>query len=430
MRTKLSKLVTSGMVGASLFGTGLTFLSSLQVNAEEINVPAATTEYVNGEAFVTPYYKITPSYPKKAASNTEVPVYYNVEFLKQTELYAVQVLANITNGKFQSTAPKATSLTDSRVNFLDTDRTKQYKVMVKTGSPGRLEIKGKFSAVGDDMKEPQMDYRFSIEIKEQTTDELTEYKEAAKQEINKLPNLTDEEKADFTKQVDEAKNIPVVNNIVEEAKNKDKENEAAALAKAKEAAKQEINKLPNLTDEEKADFTKQVDEAKNIPVVNNIVEEAKNKDKENEAAALAKAKEVAKQEINKLPNLTEEEKADFTKQVEAAKDIPTVNKIVEDAKNMAEMHETSGSTQTSKEEVKPVSSTTDSTNGKYTQQNEVNKEKGSMKMRNSSITANSKDSLPSTGEENNNIYKIIGVVSMFVVLGAYFYKKILKGTLK
>ncbi|MGC3722376.1 GA module-containing protein, partial [Enterococcus faecalis] len=227
MRTKLSKLVTSGMVGASLFGTGLTFLSSLQVNAEEINVPAATTEYVNGEAFVTPYYKITPSYPKKAASNTEVPVYYNVEFLKQTELYAVQVLANITNGKFQSTAPKATSLTDSRVNFLDTDRTKQYKVMVKTGSPGRLEIKGKFSAVGDDMKEPQMDYRFSIEIKEQTTDELTEYKEAAKQEINKLPNLTDEEKADFTKQVDEAKNIPVVNNIVEEAKNKDKENEAA-----------------------------------------------------------------------------------------------------------------------------------------------------------------------------------------------------------
>ncbi|MGC2993739.1 GA module-containing protein, partial [Enterococcus faecalis] len=258
MRTKLSKLVTSGMVGASLFGTGLTFLPSLQVNAEEINVPEATTEYVNGEAFVTPYYKITPSYPKKAASNTEVPVYYNVEFLKQTELYAVQVLANVTNGTFLSTSPKATSLKDSRVNFLDTDRTKQYKVMVKTGAAGRLEINGKFSAVGDDMKEPQMDYRFSIEIKEQTTDELTESKEAAKQEINKLPNLTDEEKADFTKQVDEAKNIPVVNNIVEAAKNKDKENEAAALAKAKEAAKQEINKLPNLTDEEKADFTKQV----------------------------------------------------------------------------------------------------------------------------------------------------------------------------
>ena len=373
MKTKLSKFVTSGMVGASLFGTGFTILPSLQVNAEEINVSVATTEYVNGEAFVTPYYKITPSYPKKAASNTEVPVYYNVEFLKQTELYAVQVLANITNGTFLSTAPKATSLTESRVNFLDTDRTKQYKVMVKTGAAGRLDINGKFSAVGDDMKEPQMDYRFSIEIEEQTTDELNKSKEAAKQEINKLPNLTEKEKSNFNKQADEAKDIPTVNAIVEAAKNKDKEKAAAALAKAKEAAKQEINELPNLSAEEKTIFVQQVDEVK---------------------------------------------------------DIPTVNKIVKDAKNMVEKHGTSGGTQTSKEEVKSAASTTDSTNGKYTKKTEANKEKGSMKMRNSSNMANSKDSLPSTGEENNNGYKIVGGLSMFVVLGAYFYKKILKGTSK
>ncbi|BDC77739.1 LPXTG cell wall anchor domain-containing protein [Enterococcus faecalis] len=430
MKTKLSKFVTSGMVGASLFGTGFTILPSLQVNAEEINVSVATTEYVNGEAFVTPYYKITPSYPKKAASNTEVPVYYNVEFLKQTELYAVQVLANITNGTFLSTAPKATSLTESRVNFLDTDRTKQYKVMVKTGAAGRLDINGKFSAVGDDMKEPQMDYRFSIEIEEQTTDELNKSKEAAKQEINKLPNLTEKEKSNFNKQADEAKDIPTVNAIVEAAKNKDKEKAAAALAKAKEAAKQEINELPNLSAEEKTIFVQQVDEAKDIPTVNAIVEAAKNKDKEKAAAALAKAKEAAKQEINELPNLSAEEKTIFVQQVDEVKDIPTVNKIVKDAKNMVEKHGTSGGTQTSKEEVKSAASTTDSTNGKYTKKTEANKEKGSMKMRNSSNMANSKDSLPSTGEENNNGYKIVGGLSMFVVLGAYFYKKILKGTSK
>ncbi|MGC3722501.1 hypothetical protein, partial [Enterococcus faecalis] len=70
-----------------------------------------------------------------------------------------------------------------------------------------------------------------------------------------LPNLSAEEKADFVKQVAAAKDIPTVNKIVEVAKNKDGEN---ALAKAKEAAKQEINALPNLSAEEKADFVKQV----------------------------------------------------------------------------------------------------------------------------------------------------------------------------
>ena len=164
--------------------------------------------------------------------------------------------------------------------------------------------------------------------------------------------------------------------------------------------------------------------------MNAIVEAAKNKDKEKAAAALAKAKEAAKQEINELPNLSAEEKTIFVQQVDEVKDIPTVNKIVKDAKNMVEKHGTSGGTQTSKEEVKSAASTTDSTNGKYTKKTEANKEKGSMKMRNSSNMANSKDSLPSTGEENNNGYKIVGGLSMFVVLGAYFYKKILKGTSK
>ncbi|MFG5498724.1 hypothetical protein ACFJXX_13535, partial [Enterococcus faecalis] len=96
-----------------------------------------------------------------------------------------------------------------------------------------------------------------------------------------------EEKADFVQQVEVAKDIPTVNSVVEAAKNKDKENAAAALAKAKETAKQEINALPNLSAEEKEDFVQQVEAAKDIPFVNSVVEAAKNKDKENAAAALA-----------------------------------------------------------------------------------------------------------------------------------------------
>src|SRR5699024_11309783 len=91
------------------------------------------------------------------------------------------------------------------------------------------------------------------------SNERKKEKQAKKQGINKLPNLTEEEKADFNKQVDEAKTPKQVDRIVEEAKDKDSSN---ALDKAKEAAKQGINKLPNLTEEERTDEHKEGEEAK------------------------------------------------------------------------------------------------------------------------------------------------------------------------
>ncbi|NSN06937.1 GA module-containing protein, partial [Enterococcus faecalis] len=330
----MKKILTTLLISAAILGASISATTS-EANADEAqNNTAQTTgaesNYVTGESLITPYYKITPSYPKEIEPNTDFAIYYNVEELKQSNLYSVQVLATVENGKFTTATPLPTSLTEKRINFLDTDRTKQFKVMVRSGESGQVKISGKLASAADDMQEPELNYSFTMDIKDLA---LIKAKEAAKQEINALPNLSAEEKADFVQQVEVAKDIPTVNSVVEAAKNKDKENAAAALAKAKETAKQEINALPNLSAEEKADFVQQVEVAKDIPTVNSIVEAAKNKDKENAAAVLAKAKETAKQEINALPNLSAEEKADFVQQVEVAKDIPTVNSVVEAAKN-------------------------------------------------------------------------------------------------
>ncbi|EOH8750419.1 dockerin type I domain-containing protein [Enterococcus faecalis] len=330
----MKKILTTLLISAAILGASISATTS-EANADEAqNNTAQTTgaesNYVTGESLITPYYKITPSYPKEIEPNTDFAIYYNVEELKQSNLYSVQVLATVENGKFITATPLPTSLTEKRINFLDTDRTKQFKVMVRSGESGQVKISGKLASAADDMQEPELNYSFTMDIKDLA---LIKAKEAAKQEINALPNLSAEEKADFVQQVEVAKDIPTVNFVVEAAKNKDKENAAAALAKAKETAKQEINALPNLSAEEKADFVQQVEVAKDIPTVNSVVEAAKNKDKENAAAALAKAKEAAKQEINALPNLSAEEKEDFVQQVEAAKDIPFVNSVVEAAKN-------------------------------------------------------------------------------------------------
>ncbi|EMW6461606.1 GA module-containing protein [Enterococcus faecalis] len=348
----MKKILTTLLISAAILGASISATTS-EANADEAqNNTAQTTgaesNYVTGESLITPYYKITPSYPKEIEPNTDFAIYYNVEELKQSNLYSVQVLATVENGKFTTATPLPTSLTEKRINFLDTDRTKQFKVMVRSGESGQVKISGKLASAADDMQEPELNYSFTMDIKDLA---LIKAKEAAKQEINALPNLSAEEKADFVQQVEVAKDIPTVNSVVEAAKNKDKENAAAALAKAKEAAKQEINALPNLSAEEKADFVQQVEVAKDIPTVNSVVEAAKNKDKENAAAALVKAKETAKQEINALPNLSAEEKADFVKQVEAAKDIPTVNKIVEVAKNKDGENALAKAKETAKQEI-------------------------------------------------------------------------------
>ncbi|MEQ2401558.1 stalk domain-containing protein, partial [Peptoniphilus hominis (ex Hitch et al. 2025)] len=137
------------------------------------------------------------------------------------------------------------------------------------------------------------EYNFEKEVKENKTltakweenkatgKTLEEEKDKAKEEIDKLPNLSEEEKDTYKGQVDEATDKAGVEKAVEDAKSKDTENKAAKdaqeLKDAKDAAKEEIDKLPKLSDAEKDKYKKQVEDAKTKGQVAKVVEEAKEK---------------------------------------------------------------------------------------------------------------------------------------------------------
>ena len=227
------------------------------------------------------------------------------------------------------------------------------------------------------------EYNFEKEVKENKTltakweekkaaseKALEEEKGKAKEEIGKLPNLTDEEKAPFITQVDEATTISEVEKALEDAKNADD------LKAYKEKAKEEIGNLPNLTDEEKDDFKGQVDEQQDKPGVDKVVEKAKKKDQENkDKKDLNDYKKEAKEEIDKLPNLTDEEKDDFKGQVDKATDKAGVNKAVNDAK-AKDSQELKEAKDAAKEEIDKLPKLSDAEKDKYKKQADDAKTKG------------------------------------------------------
>ena len=159
---------------------------------------------------------------------------------------------------------------------------------------------------------------------------LEDAKTAGKAEIDKLPNLSDAEKSTFKDQIDAVKDPADVTPVVEKSKTEDVTNKKA-LEDAKAAGKAEIDKLPNLSDEEKTTFKDQVDTVKDPADVDPIVETAKTQDTANKKA-LEDVKTAGKAEIDKLPNLSEAEKTTFKDQVDTVKDPAEVDPIVETAK--------------------------------------------------------------------------------------------------
>ena len=140
-------------------------------------------------------------------------------------------------------------------------------------------------------------------------EELAKAKEEAKKEIDKLENLTDEQADKAKTDIDNAEDIPTIDKIVEDAKKQGADNKAASdektkeeLAKAKEDAKSEIDKLPGLTNTDKDKYAKDIDNAKTVKEVRDILDEAKKK-------AEAKINENDPEYLkNKLKSLIEEAK--------------------------------------------------------------------------------------------------------------------------
>lgn len=160
------------------------------------------------------------------------------------------------------------------------------------------------------------------DAKKQNAANLDDAKKQASEQIKALENLTDEEKeAEIAKLADAIKATDV-NNVLSAAKNAD----ATKLTEAKTDAKKLVLLNPNLSDDDKANANKAIDEAANIAKVNEKLEAANIKANEN----LANAKTKANETIDLMPSLTN--KDDFKNEVFDATTIAEVNAIIKSAK--------------------------------------------------------------------------------------------------
>ncbi|WP_445448609.1 hypothetical protein [Enterococcus faecalis] len=145
---------------------------------------------------------------------------------------------------------------------------------------------------------------------------------AAKSFIKALAELSEEEQTTFTNQIEAAKSEDEVNKIKIYATEQDAVNRLKkTLIDSISAAKNTINQLTDLEDKERIEFLHQVDEALTI---NGIVTAQKDAEAKNEvnktARLLVEAKEKVKTDIDTYPELTQEERDNFSTQIDAAGD--------------------------------------------------------------------------------------------------------------
>lgn len=190
-------------------------------------------------------------------------------------------------------------------------------------------------------------------------------KEAAKEEVDKLDKLTNDEKNKYKQEIDAVSD----NGDVATATKKvwDKYHEAE-LENAKRKAKEEINKIGDLSDAEKQEFLKQVDEAQRAGDVEAIVELAK----------LQGTKNKAKSEIDKLKYLNDAQKQAAKEAIDEAespdkvqgetennlqKDKAVIDEILKTAKELDKsMHKLKQAKKAADEIAKGLTGTDDKTN--------------------------------------------------------------------
>ncbi|MFP1714711.1 GA module [Gardnerella leopoldii] len=161
--------------------------------------------------------------------------------------------------------------------------------------------------------------------------ELEKQKQAAIDEISKNDKLKPGDKEQFIKQVNDAQDTNGVNKAKNDATLKGNQNQTAAdssnnddLDAAKQTAKDTIGKLTNLTSEQKQKYQGEIDSAKDLDKVAEILNNA-----EFEDAKAAAKKKIA--ELKKNGSLTEDEANGLTGRIDNAKDLREVEGILEEA---------------------------------------------------------------------------------------------------
>ena len=175
-------------------------------------------------------------------------------------------------------------------------------------------------------------------LNDQRAEDLLKAKTAAKEASDALPNLTAEEKAAFKAAVDAATTIPAVQAVVDEARSlNDSRNGDKTLDAAKAAAKEVIQGLGNLSVADKAALLDRLAVAADLAAVSALVEEARRLDAQAAAAqaaaqALADAKKTAIDAINQLPHLSAAEKQAHINAIQSAQNVDAVLAVLETAR--------------------------------------------------------------------------------------------------
>ena len=157
--------------------------------------------------------------------------------------------------------------------------------------------------------------------------ELKDAKDKAKETLENLHNLSKEEKDAFIDQINKGTSLEDIQRVVDEAKAKDAQN----LAEAQKEAKDAIQALPNLTDEEKKAFQDKINGLDKISEMNPVLDEALAQDEQNLKTEQDRAIENI---TDNMTNLKDNQKKPFIDRINEAKTLDEVKAIEKEAQDL------------------------------------------------------------------------------------------------
>ena len=166
-----------------------------------------------------------------------------------------------------------------------------------------------------------------------TATNLAKAKAKAKEQIEKIKDsLTPEKVEEFKNKIESADSVSKIEEILKEAETLKAKTEAQKekdeADKLKEEYKKKIDQIPGLSDEDKTNYKKQIDEATSKDQLDRILKDAEEKVSREQARTDAKAI------IDGLTHLNNAQKTELKEQVAAAGDKTELDRIVNTARDL------------------------------------------------------------------------------------------------
>nr|WP_188114770.1 DUF1542 domain-containing protein [Streptococcus sp. k-628] len=166
-----------------------------------------------------------------------------------------------------------------------------------------------------------------------TATNLAKAKEKAKEQIEKIKDsLTPEKVEEFKNKIESADSVSKIEEILKEAETLKAKNEAdkekAEADKLKEDYKKKIDQIPGLSEEDKTNYKKQIDDATSQDQLDRILKDAEEK------VSREQARTDAEDIIDGLTHLNNAQKMELKEQVVAAGDKAELDRIVNTAREL------------------------------------------------------------------------------------------------